>query len=445
MLPGSRPNIILLLVFAACFTLILVSTVFPTAYTSALEHIQKRPYYSPDGVLAPPAVSVPPALGPLMTDLRLPVHTLSKNWASHNEIAMHALFGCLEASSCQENQTKVVLLGWDAFINEIQESHEGGEVRALKKLGYTYLHTPNNERTLQLYHCILSSSNPSGIPVWKMFNCHWWTGSVGPLRNNWTLNPEDTVSAGGKGRRAGVFFAPFVPHSERKRQAYVLAKEMDYFGPELRSWEPDYYDAAHNATNVEFVAGVRGNNTADFPPRLKNLGYMSQSEFYDQLSRSLVLVGVGFPYTSPTPYDALCFGVPFINPITDWDAADPMNRNKWSDRAEANVLVAVQHGMIKHLHPPKSGFTGSWVAREVTLSCDIIRKYGAARGVSERSAALAEFTMSGKLESTKVTENHVTCRDAAGCRDVAPVLRLGSAVCGISVRRHGLNLYMEST
>ncbi|KAJ6597111.1 hypothetical protein DFH09DRAFT_1304868 [Mycena vulgaris] len=67
---------------------------------------------------------------------------------------------------------------------------------------------------------------------------------------------------------------------------------------------------------------------------------MPSNEFYDQLS--LVLVGGGFPLTSPTAYDALCFGVPFINPVAKWDPADPTNRDKW----------AVQHEMLKHLDPP---------------------------------------------------------------------------------------------
>ncbi|KAF8187026.1 hypothetical protein K438DRAFT_1835497 [Mycena galopus ATCC 62051] len=375
-----RANIILLLFFATCFTVILVSTVFPTVYISALEGIWERPHSS--DVLEHDIIPAHPASGPLITDLRQPVDALSKNWVSHNEIAMQTLFGCLEASSCPENRTKVILLGWDAFIHEIEQVAEGGEViwarstvRALKKLGYTYLYTPNNERTLQLYHvfrglitaifveqkitnacldnpqCILSSSNPSGIPLWKFFNFYWWTGSVGPPRNKWTLSPEDYQLEGrgyignnylGYSIEPACSLRSFVPHSERKRQAYVLAKEMWFFEPGRRPWQPDFYDAAHNTSNVEFVSGVRGNATPDFPPQIKNLGYMSQSDFYDQLSRSLVLVGVGLPWTSPTPYDALCLGVPFINPVVAWDTGDPLNRNKWE----------AQHGMLKHLNPP---------------------------------------------------------------------------------------------
>jgi hypothetical protein len=45
-----------------------------------------------------------------------------------------------------------------------------------------------------------------------------------------------------------------------------------------------------------------------------------------------------------------------------WDAEDPLNRDKWSgelgcnlsivERTEAAVIGVVQHGMIKHLDPP---------------------------------------------------------------------------------------------
>ncbi|KAJ7077202.1 hypothetical protein C8R43DRAFT_1053748 [Mycena crocata] len=347
----------------------------PTAYTSVFEQIQRQPCLSVPG-------QTPLQVQETITKLRTSVNIRPKDWISHNELAMQALFQCLEISHCGQNQTKVVLLGYGAFLNEIEESHEGGEViwsrstvRALKNLGYTYIYTPNNERTLQLYHvfrgfikaifleeqetnacfndpkCILSSSNPSGIPVWKIFSMNWWTGAVGPLKNKWTLNPEDYRLEGkgyapnnylGYSVEPGCSTRPFVPHTERKRQAYVLAKEMHYFSPEIRAWDPDFYERAHEAADIDFVSGVRGAPTADFPSSLTNLGYMTPSAFYDQLSHSLVLVGVGFPLASPTPYDSLYFGVPFLNPILQWDAADPSNRDKWS----------VQHGMIKHLDPP---------------------------------------------------------------------------------------------
>ena len=75
---------------------------------------------------------------------------------------------------------------------------------------------------------------------------------------------------------------------------------------------------------------------------LTNLGQLNKTEFYTQLAMSSVLVGVGKPKISPSPWDALFMGVPvsppaylllsdeqFINPILEWDENDPENRSKW--------------------------------------------------------------------------------------------------------------------
>ncbi|KAJ7822667.1 hypothetical protein B0H14DRAFT_2828284 [Mycena olivaceomarginata] len=61
---------------------------------------------------------------------------------------------------------------------------------------------------------------------------------------------------------------------------------------------------------------------------------MGRARFYEALARSWVLVGMGAPSTSPTPYDALCLG---------WDPAHPDDRARW----------AAQHEALKHLGPPR--------------------------------------------------------------------------------------------
>lgn len=43
---------------------------------------------------------------------------------------------------------------------------------------------------------------------------------------------------------------------------------------------------------------------------LTNVGQLNKTEFYKQLAMSSVLVGVGKPRISPSPWDALCMGVP---------------------------------------------------------------------------------------------------------------------------------------
>ena len=83
-------------------------------------------------------------------------------------------------------------------------------------MGYTFLYAYNMERIVQIHHlipdlikaiivesydsfacfkdeenCILSGENPDGIPAWKLFSMHFWTGANNPLGANWTLSPED--------------------------------------------------------------------------------------------------------------------------------------------------------------------------------------------------------------------------------------------------------------
>jgi hypothetical protein len=43
---------------------------------------------------------------------------------------------------------------------------------------------------------------------------------------------------------------------------------------------------------------------------MTNFGQLGKFDFFEHLSRSFVLVGVGRPKISPSPWDALCMGVP---------------------------------------------------------------------------------------------------------------------------------------
>ena len=39
-------------------------------------------------------------------------------------------------------------------------------------------------------------------------------------------------------------------------------------------------------------------------------------EFMAEVAKSKVMLGMGNPWWSPSPYYALCLGVPFINPVS---------------------------------------------------------------------------------------------------------------------------------
>lgn len=65
---------------------------------------------------------------------------------------------------------------------------------------------------------------------------------------------------------------------------------------------------------IQVVAGLRDDDPVTAKAvediGLKNLGKLGVIEFYAQLSKSFVLLGVGRPRISPSPWDALCMGVP---------------------------------------------------------------------------------------------------------------------------------------
>jgi hypothetical protein len=76
----------------------------------------------------------------------------------------------------------------------------------------------------------------------------------------------------------------FIPHSERRPQVYILAKNAGYFNPKDRSWDPEYFGLASAASGVDFLAGVRESKLPEyFPQNVTNIGFMSQMQFYETL------------------------------------------------------------------------------------------------------------------------------------------------------------------
>jgi len=214
-------------------------------------------------------------------------------------------------------------------------------------------------------HCIKSPENPQGLPIWKLFSFYFWMDPSHPLGERWVLSPEDYASATGDGTgntylgysvEPGCMKETFVPHANRPRgQVYAMSKRLSYFAPQpLRAWPVEFYTAAANKIQtpggVHFVLGAHNDTDyaeeykLDIPelPAMTNLGLLDQTAFHKEVARSRVLVGVGRPYISPSPYEALCFGVPFINPILMWDQKNPNARLRWH----------TQHDGLKFHDPP---------------------------------------------------------------------------------------------
>ncbi|KAJ7740871.1 hypothetical protein B0H14DRAFT_477129 [Mycena olivaceomarginata] len=312
------------------------------------------------------------------------------SWINENQKTTYALFHCISRGDCAQNQTKVVLIAQFDFIDPMEGGFIGGEaiwagstIRALDNMGYSVLYARNLDTAGQLYtiyghlvkmviaspgdieHCVgeercaRTAANPAGIPLWKFFAFHFWSQAAHPLGSKWTLSPEDyhTNSYLGYSIEAQCSRYPFILHSERKRQAYILAKFLNFFTPEQRAWQPDFFDAAANATRVSFV--MASVELSDMPklrpgelsPSIENIArageLFSQDEFYHILSHSVALVGVGHPEISPTPYDALCLGVPFVNPIVAWDTNDPNDRTRWT--TQHDLLIEFSAPYVYHV------------------------------------------------------------------------------------------------
>ncbi|KAJ6470920.1 hypothetical protein C8R45DRAFT_1014892 [Mycena sanguinolenta] len=330
-----------------------------------------------------------------------------------------------QQGNCGRNQTKVVILAGGPFRSVLRGDNSGeaiwanSTVLALKRLGYSFLYsTGSKDRMSQLYamfrhlvvavladtsdikecfhdrDCVLMENNPRGIPAWKLFSFHFWGSADNPLGRKWTLSPEPWKDS--YNNYLGYSIEPQcarqtpVPPAARPEQAFVYSKTATNFQGSEYPWAPDFFDAAAAAAaGVEFIAGVKQDVVPDYFPNITNVGFMPQTEFYATIARSRVVVGIGRPMTSPTAYDALCLGVPFINPILGWDKNKPTDKTRWNS----------QHNTLKHLDPPyvynvfkgdKDGFVDAVVQATSTPIESFVLPAMRMSAVEARMAAILE-------------------------------------------------------
>jgi len=309
----------------------------------------------------------------------------SETWMVHNRNVLRDLLLCLDSHTCRTNQAKVVILiafdfrmAWDG-LTDGEAIYAAAGTLALKNLGYTYFYTLSLSDSTPLYQAmpsrvraIIAAINENlesilDIPLYKVFIISFWERPAHPLGAQWTLSPEDYRSLGqgsntwlGYSIEATCAKHRFVPHAERNaNEAYILAKLLSFFLPERDcAWPPEVLNAASRETGITYISGSyndtqhRGQDTPqppdpmwnapELPEQYRNEGLRPQFEFLERLAEMRVLIGMGNPITSPTPYDALCLGVPFINPIHSWDSSNPTDRSQWDS----------QHRPLARLDPP---------------------------------------------------------------------------------------------
>ncbi|KAF8306956.1 hypothetical protein DL93DRAFT_2088327 [Clavulina sp. PMI_390] len=312
-------------------------------------------------------------------------------WGLENHHQFKALCNCVLTNTCAPNQDQVVILNAHYF-----------QIESLRLLKYTFLYVDDFGELQEFYQllsksvvgiimhednindcwahpesCVKSSHNPHGVPIWKMFTFHFWTHPAHPLGRLWTLSPENYAEHSGQDPKThgNTYIGysiepscdeqPIIPASERIPKAvYAMTKCVAYLAPQpLRAWPPSFYAHAAQSLGVHFTIGSI-NSTAPLAvqqcggvedklvyPQLSefggeeamtNLGTLPRPVFMKKVAESQVLLGVGRPWISPTPYQGLCLGVPFINPVLEWDYSKPNDRRSWN----------TQHNGLRDLEPP---------------------------------------------------------------------------------------------
>lgn len=126
--------------------------------------------------------------------------------------------------------------------------------------------------------------------------------------------PEDTV---------------VVPWSQRPNRVYILGKQAHYFhNGHQHVYNFTFFERAAEELGAEFpgfefVGGFEDNRSDEekakwglVPSIIKNFGIMNATHFDEEYGKSRLLLGIGAPPLSPSPYRALARGVPFANPHT---------------------------------------------------------------------------------------------------------------------------------
>ncbi|KAJ7125776.1 hypothetical protein C8R43DRAFT_1212095 [Mycena crocata] len=316
-------------------------------------------------------------------------------WRSRTRTALRDLFICLEKDNCAPNQEKVILVENMYFRNTLRGEVGGEEIwaasttHAMQNLGYTILYAESLRETANFYrmlpnlvklvlvndwdafvcwkdnqNCVQSDKNPSGIPMYKVFSFYFWAFPRHPLGQRWVLAPEPFADHPDRYVKSNNTFlgysieedcalTPFIPPAGRPSQVWVLAKLLRYLNPKRgAAWGKDDLDAAANHTGVTLAFGAglgQGESKKDLPalegllPSASvNYGRAPKAEFMAHVAQARALVGIGSPLMSPTPWNALCMGVPFINPVNQWDGWHKDDRSKYFS----------QHLIMSYLDPP---------------------------------------------------------------------------------------------
>ncbi|TXT07450.1 hypothetical protein VHUM_03170 [Vanrija humicola] len=139
-------------------------------------------------------------------------------------------------------------------------------------------------------------------------------------------------------------------------RVYVLGKHQTFFYRQ-NAWKPDFFKKAvdeirKTIPTFEMVGSFfdeRGKEDQvkegplPVPEGIRNLPKLGPKEFDNELRKARLLLGIGHPTASPSPYRALARGVPFLSPVSREPPGNEQDFHTWSDS---------QHDTLRFEKPP---------------------------------------------------------------------------------------------
>ncbi|KAJ6470624.1 hypothetical protein C8R47DRAFT_1222519 [Mycena vitilis] len=287
----------------------------------------------------------------------------------HNRKSLRGMVECMYNRHCKRTP-KLLILGSADFGSAA--GHEPSILAAFDNLKVSYIYSardivfahgihalfPSYTRAVifeppeltecveDTRECLRSPENQDGIPVWKLFTWTQYPGGqpASPLGFAWTLAgetfPHGETYVGFSVERS-CREIPYVPPTERLDRSFILATlETFFYGPRHNNWPPRYFEDSSAETGAQLVASldpvharlvqypeVEGQHV---PSNLVELGWLPPRRVLEEISKSRLLVGLWDPREQSIVYEALCLGVPFLNPIRSWDENNPNDTSKWT-------------------------------------------------------------------------------------------------------------------
>ncbi|BEJ18274.1 hypothetical protein CspHIS471_0705510 [Cutaneotrichosporon sp. HIS471] len=232
---------------------------------------------------------------------------------------------------------------WERSEYTICQNRNDTNYRDMDKADYTT--KPWHDWQTGPKRCMQADDYPQGIPYWKSFHFWFFVETIHPLGGHWVLAPENyDLWYGNKVNHTYLGYSIehgcklFPKFEHREHRGLILAKTLSYFEKKVNGFfniigqaRDGVRSHSEGGKEVKFdlvtTVGAKGDHIED--PGIDSLGRMNQTEWTEILARSKLLLGIGRPIVSPSPYYALCMGVPFIQPVGNWDRNNPEDRSKW--------------------------------------------------------------------------------------------------------------------